>query len=100
MFSPVTTIETRETGDKHYYKRNTTSQTARSVQLQEKYKRLFANKQIVCIEYQDLPDTDEREIFQVVSAIETYLPKLTTVPRGSNLEWHLPLQVSIHHPMQ
>ena len=31
----------------------------------ERYRRLFANKQVVCIEYQDLPDSDEREIFQV-----------------------------------
>ncbi|KAF7976870.1 hypothetical protein HWV62_5397 [Athelia sp. TMB] len=34
--------------------------------LPEKYRRLFANKQIVCIEYQDIDDDDEREIFQRV----------------------------------
>jgi len=45
--------------------------------LSEKYRRLFANKQIVCIEYQDLPDTDEREIFQVGSPPFGCLFKLT-----------------------
>lgn len=33
----------------------------------EKYRRLFANKQIVCVEYSDLQDEDEREIFKVRS---------------------------------
>lgn len=63
----MTTIETRDTGDKYYYKNSTASKSGRSMILSEKYRRLFANKQIVCIEYQDLPDTDEREIFQVGS---------------------------------
>ncbi|KAL0947905.1 hypothetical protein HGRIS_010540 [Hohenbuehelia grisea] len=34
--------------------------------LPEKYRRLFANKQIVCVEYADINDDDEREIFQRV----------------------------------
>jgi len=34
--------------------------------LPEKYRKLFANKQIVCVEYIDLSDADEREIFQRV----------------------------------
>ena len=34
--------------------------------LPEKYRRLFSNKQIVCIEYMDINDRDEREIFQRV----------------------------------
>lgn len=33
--------------------------------LPDKYRRLFANKQIVCVEYSDINDRDEREIFQV-----------------------------------
>lgn len=33
--------------------------------LPESYQRLFANKQIVCVEYTDLKDDDERDIFQV-----------------------------------
>lgn len=32
--------------------------------LPEGYRRLFANKQIVCVEH-DITDSDEREIFQV-----------------------------------
>ncbi|KAG6859872.1 hypothetical protein C0995_002632 [Termitomyces sp. Mi166 len=31
-----------------------------------KYRKLFANKQIVCVEYTDVTDSDEREIFQRV----------------------------------
>ncbi|KAI6024231.1 hypothetical protein EDC04DRAFT_2869528 [Pisolithus marmoratus] len=50
----------------YYYKRSSALQGKGSMLLPEKYKRLFANKQIVCIEYQDLPDSDEREIFQRV----------------------------------
>ncbi|KIJ94161.1 hypothetical protein K443DRAFT_12331 [Laccaria amethystina LaAM-08-1] len=34
--------------------------------LPEKLRKLFANKQIVCVEYQDITDSDEREIFQRV----------------------------------
>ncbi|KAL4071897.1 hypothetical protein V8B97DRAFT_1942097 [Scleroderma yunnanense] len=55
-----------ENGDKYFYKSSAASQSGRSMLLPERYKRLFANKQIVCIEYQDLPDADEREIFQRV----------------------------------
>ncbi|KAI6111851.1 hypothetical protein EDD16DRAFT_1606378 [Pisolithus croceorrhizus] len=55
-----------QTGDKYYYKKTSASQGKGSMLLPDKYKRLFANKQIVCIEYQDLPDADEREIFQRV----------------------------------
>jgi hypothetical protein len=35
--------------------------------LPEEYRKTFANKQIVCVEYQDITDADEREIFQVRS---------------------------------
>ncbi|KIK95535.1 hypothetical protein PAXRUDRAFT_826921 [Paxillus rubicundulus Ve08.2h10] len=56
------------TGEKYWYKSSAASQSGRSpgMLLPEKYRRLFANKQIVCIEYQDLPDSEEREIFQRV----------------------------------
>lgn len=33
--------------------------------LPDEYRKTFANKQIVCVEYQDITDSDEREIFQV-----------------------------------
>jgi len=34
-------------------------------QLPPKYKRMFSNKQIVCIEYMEISEEDEREIFRV-----------------------------------
>jgi hypothetical protein len=34
-------------------------------QLPPKYKRMFANKQIVCIEYMEISEDNEREIFRV-----------------------------------
>jgi len=34
-------------------------------QLPAKYKRMFSNKQIVCIEYMEISEDDEREIFRV-----------------------------------
>ncbi|KAG2155210.1 uncharacterized protein EDB93DRAFT_1129448 [Suillus bovinus] len=57
-----------QTGDRYWYKSNASNQGGRSPSyiLPDKYQRLFANKQIVCIEYQDLPDSEEREIFQRV----------------------------------
>ncbi|KAF9220669.1 hypothetical protein BS17DRAFT_786932 [Gyrodon lividus] len=55
-------------GEKYWYKSTAGSQSGRSPRmlLPDKFRRLFANKQIVCIEYQDLPDSEEREIFQRV----------------------------------
>jgi hypothetical protein len=32
--------------------------------LPEKYRRTFANKQIVCVEYSDIADSDDCEIFR------------------------------------
>ena len=42
--------------------------------LPEEYRKTFANKQIVCVEYQDITDADEREIFQVRHYL-FYLPQ-------------------------
>jgi hypothetical protein len=33
--------------------------------LPEKFRHVFENKQIVCVEYDNLPTEDEREIFKV-----------------------------------
>lgn len=55
------------TGEKLWYKDVGQSTRTRKI-LPEKYRRLFANKQIVCVEYQDITDSDEREIFQVSMA--------------------------------
>jgi len=54
------------TNEKLWYKDvGTGSRGPKKKLLPEKYRHLFANKQIVCIEYQDITDDDEREIFQV-----------------------------------
>jgi len=53
------------TNEKLWYKDvGTSGKGTKKKLLPEKYRRLFANKQIVCIEYQDITDDDEREIFQ------------------------------------
>ncbi|KAH8826521.1 hypothetical protein DL96DRAFT_1608203 [Flagelloscypha sp. PMI_526] len=36
------------------------------VMLPEKYRTLFANKQVVCVEYSEITDMDERDVFQRV----------------------------------
>lgn len=64
--------------------------------LPEKYRRLFANKQIVCVEYQDITDSDEREIFQVT---HTSYFLLRCIPDGvcyreCNWAWPLLPQVN------
>lgn len=59
------TIFLRYTGDKLWFKAGTETPKTRVKFLPEKYRKLFANKQIVCVEYQDITDADEREIFQV-----------------------------------
>lgn len=55
----------RFTNEKLWYKDIGSGKGPKKKILPEKYRRLFANKQIVCIEYQDITDDDEREIFQV-----------------------------------
>ncbi|KAK2467563.1 hypothetical protein APHAL10511_000418 [Amanita phalloides] len=55
------------TSEKLWYKDAGQSKGSRNKKiLPEKYRRLFANKQIVCVEYHDITDQDEREIFQRV----------------------------------
>ncbi|KAF9493000.1 hypothetical protein BDN71DRAFT_1450823 [Pleurotus eryngii] len=57
------------TGEKLWYKDasppGATTKTRKKL-LPEKYRRLFSNKQIVCVEYADITSSDEREIFQRV----------------------------------
>ena len=55
------------TGEKLWYKDvQTTGRSTRARRLlPDDYRKQFANKQIVCVEYQDITDSDEREIFQV-----------------------------------
>lgn len=58
--------------------------TARKL-LPEKYRNLFENKMIVCIEYEGLNDDQEREMFQVFF-ISQYpsLSFLTCISEGPN----------------
>ncbi|KAI6144179.1 hypothetical protein BKA82DRAFT_4175186 [Pisolithus tinctorius] len=54
-------VSNLQTGDKYFFKRSSAPQGKGSMVLPEKYKRIFVNKQIVCIEYQDyLAVTSER----------------------------------------
>ncbi|KAF8808804.1 hypothetical protein BYT27DRAFT_7188278 [Phlegmacium glaucopus] len=56
------------TGEKLWYKDvQTVERSSRHRRLlPDEYRKTFANKQIVCVEYQDITDSDEREIFQRV----------------------------------
>ncbi|KAA1476388.1 hypothetical protein DENSPDRAFT_843331 [Dentipellis sp. KUC8613] len=101
-------LRDEETKDRFWFK-------MRKPQLSEKYKKLFQNKQIVCIEYSDLSDEDEREIFRrvqlgvaltpaevmraesysprvqlVESIVDAYMPRLDGVfnqKRGAPFRW-------------
>ncbi|KAI6117009.1 hypothetical protein EDD16DRAFT_1481689, partial [Pisolithus croceorrhizus] len=70
-----------------------------SMLLSNKYKHLFTNKQIVCIEYQDLPDTDEQERdfrhFLCSCKFDSVCDDECTHSRGSNWDWHSHQQVSM-----
>lgn len=65
--SPTKIDHDRTIGSKHWYQDSVshTSAKRRNI-LPERYRKLFCNKQIVCIEYSDITDRDEREIFQRV----------------------------------
>jgi len=51
--------------------------TARRL-LPEKYRTLFENKMIVCIEYEGLSDDQEREMFQVFLSSQSLFPNFLT----------------------
>lgn len=59
------------TGEKLWYKDvQVTGKGSRARRLlPDDTKKIFANKQIVCVEYQDITDADEREIFQVCHSL-------------------------------
>ncbi|KAK7032517.1 hypothetical protein VNI00_013086 [Paramarasmius palmivorus] len=55
------------TGQQLWYRDNPgASRASKSSLLPEKYKKIFANKQIVCVEYGQLKPSDERDIFRRV----------------------------------
>jgi len=90
----------RDSTDKYWYKLNAANQTGRASRiLPERYRRLFSNKQIVCIEYQDLPDSEEREIFQVSAyapcsvislliQVQRVQLGMALTPAGGYIPWH------------
>lgn len=62
--------------------------TARKL-LPDKYRNLFENKTIVCIEYEGLNDDQEREMFQVsFPPLYPFLNVLTYIIRESKWGWH------------
>ncbi|KAJ6566818.1 hypothetical protein B0H19DRAFT_1258003 [Mycena capillaripes] len=75
------------TGDKFWYRDNPAHST-RGVKkiLPERYRRMFDNRAVVCVEYQDLTDADEREIFQRVQLGVALTPaeklKVLATPRA------------------
>ena len=73
------------TGEKLWYKDvQTMGKTSRARRLlPEEYRKAFANKQVVCVEYQDITDADEREIFQVCHGVP-FLPSFSQ--RGPFIE--------------
>ncbi|KAJ3800978.1 hypothetical protein GGU11DRAFT_742007 [Lentinula aff. detonsa] len=57
------------TGEKLWYKDDTSETSKHGSKrriLPDKYRQMFANKQVVCVEYSGLTDADERDIFQRV----------------------------------
>ncbi|KAI0324182.1 hypothetical protein GY45DRAFT_1263338, partial [Cubamyces sp. BRFM 1775] len=54
----------RFTGQRYYFKSDIAGSKAQL--LPERYKKMFMNKQIVCMEYQEITPENEREIFQRV----------------------------------
>ncbi|KAJ7609239.1 hypothetical protein DFH06DRAFT_1309027 [Mycena polygramma] len=75
------------TGDKLWYRDNPDHRTRQPKRiLSEKYRNLFDAKAVVCVEYQDLKDTDEREIFQRVQLGVALTPaeklKVLATPRA------------------
>ncbi|KAJ7436712.1 hypothetical protein FB451DRAFT_1108693, partial [Mycena latifolia] len=75
------------TGEKLWYRDNPAhrTKTAKKI-LPEKYRNMFDGKAVVCVEYQDLQDADEREIFQRVQLGVALTPaeklKVLTTPRA------------------
>lgn len=58
----------RITGEKLWFKVDPSETPKNALKrkiLPEKYRTMFSNKQVVCVEYTDLTDADERDIFQV-----------------------------------
>ena len=89
------------TGEKLWFKDvQTIGKNSRTHRLlPDEYRKKSANKQIVCVEHQDITDADEHEIFQVrhgfFFSMSAFLQRVTiTLYRGFNSEWLSHHQVS------
>ncbi|KAK1217811.1 hypothetical protein PQX77_019517 [Marasmius sp. AFHP31] len=54
------------TGQQLWYGHDSSTDTAKGPLLPEKYRTIFSNKQIVCVEYEELKEVEERDIFKRV----------------------------------
>ncbi|KAG7091637.1 hypothetical protein E1B28_010658 [Marasmius oreades] len=54
------------TGKQFWYKQNSEVVQSPGEMLPEKFRSIFSNKQIVCVEYEELKEGDERDIFKRV----------------------------------
>ncbi|KAJ7148226.1 hypothetical protein C8R46DRAFT_1128088 [Mycena filopes] len=77
----------RHTNEKLWYRDNPEHRTRTPKKLlTDKYRNLFDGKAVVCVEYQDLKDADEREIFQRVQLGVALTPaeklKVLSTPRA------------------
>ncbi|KAJ3812586.1 hypothetical protein F5876DRAFT_37066, partial [Lentinula aff. lateritia] len=64
----LTSIQ-RYTGEKLWFKNDPSESSKNAAKrkiLPDKYRQMFSNKQVVCVEYSGLTDADERDIFQRV----------------------------------
>ncbi|THH15459.1 hypothetical protein EW146_g5020 [Bondarzewia mesenterica] len=71
-----------DTANKYWYKK--LNPRTRGTILPERYRRLFANKQVVCIEYHDLTEDNEREIFRRVQLGMALTPAEKNARGGAN----------------
>ncbi len=60
----------RLTGERLWFKEG--SKGPKGKLMPEKYRKVFANKQIVCVEFHEISEEDEREVFQVNPSL--YVP--------------------------
>ena len=61
----------RRTNVKMWYKLSSSNRTGKL--LPQKYRNQFASKQVVCVEYSEINDDAEREIFQASTHAKTMM---------------------------
>ncbi|KAI0698000.1 hypothetical protein BC835DRAFT_1468970 [Cytidiella melzeri] len=61
----LTPLLSRFTNEKFFFK-ELPDRKEKGKLLPERYRKIFVNKQLVCMEYSDMTDSDEREVFQRV----------------------------------